>query len=64
MYSSQATTKVKQRRQRATKALTDLWLASASTFRRLGNLEEAQKAIESAQEVDDLSPDVWCQVSN
>ncbi|CAB4390189.1 unnamed protein product [Rhizophagus irregularis] len=61
IQSPQATLKTKQRRQRATKVLTDLWLASASTFRRLGNLEEAQKAIESAEEVDDLSPDVWCQ---
>jgi len=61
IQSSQATLKAKQRRQRAAKTLTDLWLASASTFRRLGNLEEAQKAIESAEEIDVLSPDVWCQ---
>jgi len=54
---------VRQRRQRASKALIELWLASASTFRRLGNLEEAQKAIESAEEVDNSNPDVWCQVS-
>ncbi|RIA88112.1 hypothetical protein C1645_775755 [Glomus cerebriforme] len=59
--SPQATLKAKLRRQRASKALIDLWLASASTFRRLGNLEEAQKAIESAEEVDVLNPDVWCQ---
>ncbi|CAG8486912.1 7648_t:CDS:10 [Funneliformis mosseae] len=61
-YSLQAITlKTRQRRQRAAKALTDLWLSSASTFRRLGNFEEAQKAIENAEEVDNSSPDVWCQ---
>ena len=61
--SPPVTLKTKLRRQRAFKALTDLWLASASTFRRLGNLEESQKAIESAEEVDNSNPDVWCQVS-
>ncbi|CAI2165960.1 1376_t:CDS:10 [Funneliformis geosporum] len=55
------TLKTRQRRQRAAKALTDLWLSSASTFRRLGNFEEAQKTIENAEEVDNSSPDVWCQ---
>ncbi|CAG8527190.1 13023_t:CDS:10 [Acaulospora colombiana] len=55
------TLKTKLRRQRAAKALSDLWLFSASAFRRLGNLEEAQKAIESAEDADCSNPDVWCQ---
>ncbi|KAF0420930.1 TPR-like protein [Gigaspora margarita] len=58
---SQPMLKMRQRKQRATKSLVDLWLSSASTFRRLGNLEEAQKAIESAEETDNFNPDVWCQ---
>ncbi|CAG8464535.1 6997_t:CDS:2 [Racocetra fulgida] len=41
----------------ATKSLVDLWLSSAATFRRLGNLEEAQKAIENAEETDNSNPD-------
>ncbi|CAG8605542.1 26160_t:CDS:10, partial [Racocetra persica] len=58
---SQPVLKMRQRKQRATKSLVDLWLSSAATFRRLGNLEEAQKAIESAEETDNSNPDVWCQ---
>ncbi|CAJ0644372.1 10956_t:CDS:10 [Entrophospora sp. SA101] len=45
-----------------TPTITDLWLGSASIFRRLGNLEEAQKAIESAEEIDNMNPDIWYQL--
>ncbi|CAG8530756.1 8929_t:CDS:2 [Dentiscutata erythropus] len=58
---SQPILKMRHRKQRATKSLVDLWLSSASTFRRLGNLEEAQKALESAEETDNSNPDLWCQ---
>ncbi|KAG9298511.1 hypothetical protein G9A89_016508 [Geosiphon pyriformis] len=59
---SQLPLSVRKRRKRATKALADIWLASASSFRRLGNLEETQKALECAEEIDGANPDIWCQL--
>ncbi|CAG8433123.1 7787_t:CDS:10 [Ambispora gerdemannii] len=50
------------RQRRANKALSELWLASAAAYRRLGNFEEVQKAIESAEEIDGTNPDLWCQL--
>ncbi|CAG8451093.1 6862_t:CDS:10 [Ambispora leptoticha] len=61
-HSSQPALGIRQRRQRANKALSELWLASAAAYRRLGNFEEAQKAIESAEEIDGSNPDLWCEL--
>ncbi|KAF9353746.1 hypothetical protein BGX26_008495 [Mortierella sp. AD094] len=56
------TTKSVLRTARANKALIGLWLLSASTFRRLGRLEDAMKSIEEAERVDASNPDVWYQL--
>ncbi|KAG0308907.1 hypothetical protein BGZ98_006258 [Dissophora globulifera] len=47
---------------RANKVLVTLWLLSASTFRRLDRMEDAQKAIEEAERTDASNPDVWYQL--
>ncbi|RKP27826.1 hypothetical protein SYNPS1DRAFT_20757 [Syncephalis pseudoplumigaleata] len=46
---------------RALKALTELWLTSASAFRRLGRYEDARQAVEEAEGADSESSDVSCQ---
>ncbi|KAF9101372.1 hypothetical protein BGX27_011502 [Mortierella sp. AM989] len=56
------TTKIVSRTARANKALVDLWLLSASTFRRIGRTEDAMKSIEEAERVDSSNPDVWYQL--
>jgi hypothetical protein len=53
---------MRQRQRHGARALCELWLASAAAFRRLRNFEEAQKALESAEEADAGNPDLWCQV--
>lgn len=47
---------------RANKVQVTLWLLSASTFRRLGKMADALRAIEEAERVDASNPDVWYQV--
>ncbi|RKP07381.1 hypothetical protein THASP1DRAFT_30806 [Thamnocephalis sphaerospora] len=59
--ASRVTTRVRLRRQRALKALTELWLLSASAFRRLGRLEDARQAVEEAEGADSESAAVSCQ---
>ncbi|KAF9549135.1 hypothetical protein EC957_004774 [Mortierella hygrophila] len=56
------TTKSLMRTARANKVLVTLWLMSASAFRRLGRMDDAQKAIEEAERVDSSDPDVWYQL--
>ncbi|KAI8057796.1 hypothetical protein BDF22DRAFT_662404 [Syncephalis plumigaleata] len=59
--ASRVTTRVRLRRQRALKALTELWLTSASAFRRLSRYEDARQAVEEAEGADSESSDVSCQ---
>lgn len=42
--------------------LSDLWLMSAATFRRLGKIEQAKGAIQEAEARDEDNPNVWIQV--
>ncbi|KAF9419126.1 hypothetical protein BGZ94_009509 [Podila epigama] len=51
-----------ERATRANKVLVTLWLLSAATFRRLGRMDDALKAIEEAERVDASNPDVWYQL--
>lgn len=39
-----------------------LWLLSAATYRRAGDLDDARDAVEEAERIDDENPDVWVQV--
>lgn len=47
---------------RETRLLSDLWLTSAATFRRMGKLEQAKAAIQEAEVLDENNPTVWVQV--
>lgn len=47
---------------RERRLLSDLWLISASTFRRLDNLEQARAAIQEAEQLDEENEAVWVQV--
>ncbi|CAL1702635.1 unnamed protein product [Somion occarium] len=42
--------------------LSDLWLMSAATFRRLGKIEQAKGAIQEAEVRDEENPAVWVQL--
>jgi len=42
--------------------LSDLWLMSSATFRRLGKIEQAKGAIQEAEVKDEGNPNVWVQV--
>lgn len=42
--------------------LSNLWLMSAATFRRLGKIEQAKGAIQEAEVGDESNPAVWVQV--
>jgi len=42
--------------------LSDLWLMSAATFRRLGKIEQAKAAIQEAEVRDESNPGVWVQL--
>ncbi|KAG8896450.1 hypothetical protein FRB99_008885 [Tulasnella sp. 403] len=46
---------------RETRLLSDLWLTSAATFRRMGKLEQAKAAIQEAEVLDEENPGVWVQ---
>ncbi|KAG8942346.1 hypothetical protein FRC04_003798 [Tulasnella sp. 424] len=47
---------------RETRLLSDLWLTSAATFRRMGKLEQAKAAIQEAEVLDETNPGVWIQL--
>jgi hypothetical protein len=51
------------RTEKENKLLSDLWLMSAATFRRLGKIEQAKAAIQEAEVRDEGNPGVWVQVS-
>ncbi|KAH9944625.1 hypothetical protein B0H21DRAFT_746395 [Amylocystis lapponica] len=42
--------------------LSNLWLMSAATFRRLGKIEQARAAIQEAEVRDEENPTVWVQL--
>lgn len=47
---------------RERRLLSDLWLMSAATFRRLEKLDQARGAIQEAEELDEENEAVWVQV--
>ena len=49
---------------RERRLLSDLWLMSAATFRRLDKIEQARGAIQEAEVRDESNPAVWVQVSD
>lgn len=51
------------RNARERKLLSDLWLMSAATFRRLEKLDQARGAIQEAETLDGENVGVWVQVS-
>ena len=56
-------TKIDARVARENKMLSNVWLMSAATFRRLGKIEQAKGAIQEAEVRDESNPAVWVQVS-
>lgn len=46
-----------------TSLLSSLWLMTAATFRREGNLSECRRAIQEAERVDPVGADVWVQLA-
>ncbi|KZO97334.1 hypothetical protein CALVIDRAFT_563124 [Calocera viscosa TUFC12733] len=50
------------RTQHETRILSDLWLMSAATFRRMGQIEQAHGAIQEAEVIDPENPNVWVQL--
>lgn len=60
--SSPAPYELGQQKVVGARLLSDLWLMSAATFRRLGKLDEAKGAIQDAEERDYENPNVWVQV--
>uniref|UniRef100_A0A8H7XRF8 TPR-like protein n=1 Tax=Psilocybe cubensis TaxID=181762 RepID=A0A8H7XRF8_PSICU len=51
-----------QRSARENRLLSDLWLMSAATFRRLGKIEQAKGSIQEAEVRDEHNPNVWVQL--
>ncbi|ORX80563.1 protein prenylyltransferase [Basidiobolus meristosporus CBS 931.73] len=49
------------RREKAIHSLTELWLISASAFRRAAKYDDVRQALDEAESTDSSSPDVWCQ---
>ncbi|KAK9765547.1 hypothetical protein K7432_006033 [Basidiobolus ranarum] len=49
------------RRQNAIFFLTELWLISASAFRRAAKYDDVRQALDEAESTDSASPEVWCQ---
>ncbi|WFD01476.1 hypothetical protein MOBT1_000141 [Malassezia obtusa] len=43
--------------------LQSLWLMSAASFRRAGDLDQARDAIQEAESLDSLQPDLWVQLA-
>jgi len=54
--------KLNSRLAKERRMLSDLWLMSAATFRRLGKIEQAKGAIQEAEVRDENNPAVWVQV--
>ena len=52
----------KNERSMKDRLLSDLWLMSAATFRRLGKIDQAKGAIQEAEVKDENNPAVWVQV--
>ncbi|KAF9478780.1 TPR-like protein [Pholiota conissans] len=50
------------RNAREDRLMSDLWLMSAATFRRLGKIEHAKGAIQEAELRDETNPNVWVQL--
>ncbi|KAJ2923781.1 hypothetical protein H1R20_g13313, partial [Candolleomyces eurysporus] len=48
---------------RENRLLSDLWLMSAATFRRLGKIDEAKGAIQQGEVKDEHNPNVWVQLA-
>ncbi|KAJ7577917.1 hypothetical protein C8J56DRAFT_969997 [Mycena floridula] len=55
-------TRLNGRTGRENRLLSDLWLMSAATFRRLGKIEQAKAAIQEAEVKDERNPRVWVQL--
>lgn len=53
---------VGQRSHTETRLLSELWLTSAATFRRMGKVDEAHRAVTEAETLDETNPNVWVQV--
>ncbi|KAF8907603.1 hypothetical protein CPB84DRAFT_1768330 [Gymnopilus junonius] len=51
-----------QRSAKENRLLSDLWLMSAATFRRLGKTDQAKGAIQEAEVKDENNPNVWVQL--
>ncbi|KAF8173314.1 hypothetical protein BJ912DRAFT_1024889 [Pholiota molesta] len=67
-FSSQTSTAVSNgtpgsRNMREDRLMSDLWLMSAATFRRLGKIEHAKGAIQEAELRDETNPNVWVQLA-
>ncbi|EPQ53258.1 hypothetical protein GLOTRDRAFT_140119 [Gloeophyllum trabeum ATCC 11539] len=58
----QPLTKWNKRMARERKLLSDLWLMSAATFRRLDNVDQAKGAIQDAEVQDPQNTGVWVQL--
>ncbi|EIN04476.1 hypothetical protein PUNSTDRAFT_146447 [Punctularia strigosozonata HHB-11173 SS5] len=58
----QTATKPNDRGARNRRLLSDLWLMSAATFRRLSKIEQARGAIQEAEVQDENNPAVWVQL--
>jgi len=57
-------TKRNKRVAKENRLLSDLWLMSAATFRRLGKIEQAKGAIQEGEVKDEDNPAVWVQVGH
>ena len=58
-----AAARIASRFARETRLLVTLWLMSAATFRRAGDLEQARCAISEAERLDAAHPGVWVQLA-
>ena len=63
LAATPAAARVSFRVARETRLLVDLWLMSAATFRRAGNLEQARCAINEAERLDATHAAVWVQMA-
>ncbi|KAJ3862457.1 hypothetical protein EV359DRAFT_45138 [Lentinula novae-zelandiae] len=59
---STSDSKWNSRTMKENRLLSDLWLMSAATFRRLGKIEQAKGAIQEAEVRDETNPGVWVQL--
>lgn len=57
-----AKTESSGRSARDRRLLSDLWLMSAATFRRVGKIEQTRAAIQEAELLDEENEAVWVQV--